>query len=362
MVGKREAKCGVVTRRKGEDVHLHVESDANGAKVTWDGVQLCGHVWSCPVCATRIRAQRRDEVVQSLLAQRGTWRMLTLTVRHNVAHDAKPLVDGVYNAIKAWRKNGTVARWWRENVKASVRVVEITWGTRTGWHPHVHLMVCGPSEITKTEAKKLSDAWRSAVVAELGDEHEPWQQPAGEAYDPTLDVGCKWGEKPLDTSDEHDVANRAARYVAKCGVEIVQEKKTGRELGRMTVWELAANATMRPDLWLEYCAATKGHRMLEENRGAKEARRKYAEEFLGVPEDVPAPKSVTRIAVSADELAAIRQLEVQFPRTLPDLHRCLIGSSDPKEAYSRWILEAFAKLARLGTLYPHAEPESRAPG
>lgn len=241
-----------------------VEIQCEDGHARFAGIFRCGSVWSCPVCALRIHAQRAAEVAQAI----HWWGMdrvilMTLTLRHQAGNDLRWLSRQL---SKAWIRVQQ-SRWWRGTrdkksgeylggfkqdvgIEHTIRVSEVTHGSN-GWHPHLHmaLFVRNPGELDlETNLERLREQWSRVVSSMLGRTHEP------------NDHGAHLG--PCHRED----------YLTKLGLEIAWSRsKTGR--GR-TIWELMADLARTRSardaaLWREYSEAYKGQRQLTWSLGLK---------------------------------------------------------------------------------------------
>lgn len=216
-------------------------------RAAFKGVKICGNVWGCPVCASRISQGRRAEM-NTLLA----WGrekslipvMLTLTARHGLEDRLQDMLDAMKKAKRRLRQR---AEWRRLPVVGTVTATEVTHGTRNGWHPHFH-------EIVLLEASDEAEAL--AMVAPLGD---AWRASL-RAY------GLDGAEVAFDAQG----AGSAGDYVAKWGVaeEITMTNakngKAGKQGRGRSPRELVRLAGAGDDdarnLWLEFFSATSGKR------------------------------------------------------------------------------------------------------
>lgn len=113
-----------------------------GGAVHVKGVQRCGSVWACPACAPVVREHRAAEVdagIANALAAGMFVYFVTATVQHKLRDD----LSDVYKLVRgAWSKtmSGRAAADWRTatGFVGAIRVVEVTYSDRNGWHPHVH--------------------------------------------------------------------------------------------------------------------------------------------------------------------------------------------------------------------------------
>lgn len=235
---------------------------SGGAYVT--GLETCGSVWTCPVCAGKIAETRRGEVAKALSRHKGAGGhvyMMTLTVPHHGYETARRLREGV---AEAWRKCIAGKAWTKRRDAfeiAFIRSLEITHG-KNGWHPHLHVLVL-TRDLDEAEAADLSawlfDRW-AKTTKRLG----------------LGDVSARGFQFERTDSEE-----AAGEYVAKWGTdaqfgvdcEIAKAHvKVSRKGGR-TPWQILADA-MDGDpasvmLFREYAAAFKGARHLTWSKGLK---------------------------------------------------------------------------------------------
>lgn len=227
--------------------------------------------------------------------------------------------------MRAWRRmrqRGSVQRVWKKRVFASVRAVEVKHGAH-GWHPHLHLLVL-TTGWTDEEKQLLVDAWRDAVLDELGERAEPDEF-----------VGLKWS-KPRANS-----GGAAAHYLAKLGLEMTHVRNKGRGFvgDSRTQWDIARDAaaemkiakqrdevidiTAMPNvrLWREYETAMKGVRCIEmDDRMAAMAKRgaeKIAAEEQG--DDIGHAVASVRVRLDAIDFRAIRRVERHDPLALKNI-------------------------------------------
>lgn len=254
----RVRRCGRV-RVGGGHVGVRCEGDVSGLS----GLETCGSVWSCPVCAAKVAARRSEEIREAVEAwegQGGQAALLTLTMRHHRGHG----LVGLWDALAyAWGAVTSGRAWvdWRERagIVGWVRVVEVTYG-RNGWHVHVHaLLLLGGGVDAGTVAAlraSLVERWARAL-ARRG--HEAW------------DVG-----QDLRLVDGPTASRDLSRYVTKgdVGLELVgaQTKDAGETA---PVWELLARVADDGDadaldLWHEWEAASRGRRQIAWSVGLRD--------------------------------------------------------------------------------------------
>lgn len=242
--------------RSGVGVMLKTYDESRRA--SFDGVQRCGSVWHCPVCAKVISARRRDEMNTALSVVRaaGGWPVLmTLTARHG-RRDA--LADLLDRMKRAWRRMKQRRDWKRFKADYSgltITATEVTHGRRHGWHPHFHIIVIltgvdsEAASVALVEA--LRPAWMSAMAAEGLDGN-------GAAFDvrgagAAGDYVAKWGAaEELSFGDA-----KAARKGNRTPLQLLDAAADGDAEARR--------------LWAVYAAAFKGRNQLVWSPGLKAA-------------------------------------------------------------------------------------------
>lgn len=171
-------------------------------------LQVCGSVWSCPVCSARINTVRSADIAAAVSAWHtptvygplpkngpavrhhgGRIVFLTLTMRHKRGQELEDLWTRGISA--AWGASTSGSGWVNDQQKYGVwvpreiktgkkagetvwgfrvgyaRVVETTYGAN-GWHVHIHALLFVRPDITGKEAMALADSmysrWSAALV------------------------------------------------------------------------------------------------------------------------------------------------------------------------------------------------------
>lgn len=248
---ERVKRCG--RHRHSQTVDIH--RSAKGAHFV--GVETCGSVWHCPVCAARIAEQRRDEVAQVIEGATeagGAAYMLTLTMRHNrrdkLGYLKAAIADG-------WRK-AQARRSYRVfkakfGVTGTIRAIEVTHGHENGWHPHLHILFITKRVFDSDEMAEvqtiLFDLWADVLNSLTG------RYVALDALD----------FRPAKASD----------YVTKWGADRELVKGQQKEgWGSMSPWQLleafSAGNKRAGRLFKEYAATFKGAQQLTWSKGLKD--------------------------------------------------------------------------------------------
>lgn len=235
------------------------------------GLETCASIWSCPVCAAKIRNHRSDEVSTGLaqhIANGGGALLVTLTLPHQAADKlAKTitLVSDGFRAVNAGR--GYADDRAAFGILGHIRAFEVTHGVN-GWHPHLHVIVCLDRRATVDAADALQARWQARWDRWL----RRMRWPA------SLDkVGVHVARVRRD-------AAAVGAYVAKLqegekldrsvGNEVTRaDLKSGRK-GSRVPFEILADFGSDGladdlDLWHEYQLATKGRSAIRWSKGLR---------------------------------------------------------------------------------------------
>lgn len=212
----RTAKC---LRIRAFNSEVQVWKHHEHGTAAYAGLQTCGSVWACPVCAAKIAERRRVELQTALALHRagvgiagggaGTAFLLTLTTPHQKTDKLSELL--------AMQTKATLRFWADRSVKAilkemgcigHVRALEVTHGRRSpqnnGWHPHYHnLLFCGSG----VDLARFDDAQRKDWAVRL---YLRWA---------ACCVRSGLGEPSFAHGLKLDNGTEAANYAAKWGLE-----------------------------------------------------------------------------------------------------------------------------------------------
>ena len=227
-------------------------------KAFYTGLQVCGRVWSCPVCSAKIAERRRVELTTATTlakAQGIQVMLLTLTVPHGLGDDLGTMLDRMCHA---WRKTSKerrgIAIRKALDVKGTIRALEVTHG-KNGWHPHFHVLLFVGQGVT---AEQIFEAYAPL-----------WQ---------TVCVKSGLPEPSLAHGTRVDDGSYAAAYVGKWGLEAEMtrghSKKGGH--GSLTPFDLLrcyldSKCKQSARLFLDYLEAFKGRRQLYWSNGLRGA-------------------------------------------------------------------------------------------
>lgn len=262
----RTAKC-LRIRAHNSDVQVWKSTEYKTAQ--YAGLQTCGSVWACPVCAAKIAERRRVEVLAAMTAHKmagGCVNLLTLTTPHQRKDDLGELLEKQSVALRRFWSDKTVKAVFQEmGTIGQIRALEVTHGRRSphnnGWHPHYHVLMFGGSgvDLARFDVPQMKDwsvrlylRWAAVCVrAGLGE--------------PSFEHGLKL----------HD-GSKAAAYAAKWGLEDEMTKgHTKKALHGETPFDfLRAYLADGQDkqaaaLFQEFAQVFKGKRQLHWSKGLK---------------------------------------------------------------------------------------------
>ena len=231
----------------------------------YGNLMVCGMVWTCPPCASRISERRREEiekVVERHIEETGgKVFMITLTFPHGAEDDLKKMLKRLRKALKRLKGSRRMGKLRKLlEVVGTIRALEVTWGTLNGWHPHVHeIWLLGP-EFDEEDLEGLQEEllllWCRAC------KNSGFSEP--DAY------------HGVDVTTGEDLAGYMAKW--GMGAELTKANiKRGKE-GRYTPWDLLrwyddTGDEQAAELFQEYAQAFYDARQLVWSRGLKERYR-----------------------------------------------------------------------------------------
>jgi len=206
--------------------HVEVQYVARTGSAHYAGLQTCGSVWMCPICASKITERRKLEVEKAVKgAKEIGYRviMLTYTFRHKREDNLKEQLVRMAHAFKLMNSgDASQARRAKYSVLGTIRALEVTHSEWHGWHPHTHVLMFVPND---TDIESLESEYRTA-----------WKESAAKAG---LD---------MDVHGFHleSCNDKVANYIAKYGTEpsektLAAYDKGWNESSELTKWQLKGN-------------------------------------------------------------------------------------------------------------------------
>lgn len=245
-----------------QDIYITLNNSESASSAGLAGLQTCGSICSCPVCATNKMVEYGQDIRKALIfAEQQNLRpiMLTLTARHTRQMTLKYFKDAFKDAWNFFQRQ----RKWKE-IKALMKIQhmiasrEITHGDN-GWHYHMHILFFVPvssvhhaSSVTK-ESSGIQKTWMQSLEANNLD-----------ALD---EIAAKLSGK-----------NASDTYLAKLGFEISDSgdlafELTGNENKGKTVFDLLEMAHYgdigAESLYVEYVNEMQGHNWITFSHGFK---------------------------------------------------------------------------------------------
>lgn len=236
----------------------------------YSGLQTCGSVWTCPVCAAKIAERRRAEVLAAMTAHKaagGCVNLLTLTAPHQRSDDLAELLTKQAAAVGSFWKDKSVRQIMAEmGTLGQIRAWEVTHGRRSaqnnGWHPHFHVLLFSGSgvDLARFDKAQMRD-WAVRLYLRWAAKCK-----AAGLGEPSFAHGLKL-----------DDGTKAAAYATKWGLEDEMTRghtKKGKEGGETPFDLLRSFLADKSDkqaaaLFQVYAGAFKGKRQLHWSHGLK---------------------------------------------------------------------------------------------
>lgn len=238
-------------------------------KAFFDGLQTCGNVWTCPVCAAKVQERRRLEIAEAMenFYQAGDRQavMVTFTFPHKKFMKLKDLLTKQADGFTILRKGKQWDKFKAKNCfEGLIRSLEVTHG-KNGWHPHTHELWFINREIDELAFTEfVQEKWKRACIKSgLLDENNSKELKAFELHGVDIKFNCKASDylAKVDHKDNLKSYWGADREIAKAS------SKNNKEGKGMHPFQLAIDN--KYDLFIEYVNAIKGKAQLFWSRGLK---------------------------------------------------------------------------------------------
>lgn len=305
--------CGRVTHTGGGPT-LRVTGAAGSRVAGLAGLQSCGSVWSCPVCARKIGARRAEEirqVVTGAFAAGGGAVLVTLTLRH---HAGQPLRASWDAARYAWSRVTSGRRYAAEVERFGLlgwaAVIEVTHGEAHGWHPHLHVLVLFDRPVSEETAEVMACRWWMRWEAALG----------RKGYTAVANRG---GLDARLVSPDDSAGSALGTYLSKLAHEVTgAHTKDGRH-GNRTPFAilrdgLATGLADDIEAWWQWEQASHGRKQLTWSKGTRErfglggelTDEEIAEQDLASADLVALPPETWRVVRPvAEQLLTVAEVE-----------------------------------------------------
>lgn len=115
-------------------------------KFSFGGLKTCGCISQCSCCYMKV-ADKKKHLSNSYFtahAENGCLIVFaTLTVRHNLSDSLKSVLNRLVSANSAmWKHRKIRSVKEKYGYKGYARVLEVPYGFKNGWHPHMHYSLC----------------------------------------------------------------------------------------------------------------------------------------------------------------------------------------------------------------------------
>lgn len=310
-----------------ETVEVHKAKE--GKTAFYKGLQVCGSVWMCPVCASRISEERKRELLAGIQAWHGSMVMVTYTLSHNRSMKLFDIISAELEAYRALKSGGAFMAlrdeyYWH----GSVRSLEITYGAN-GWHPHIHELVFVSNGKTKILDSVYTGGLKGAIFRH-------WKKALNHkgygadfthgldvttAKDTVADYVAKWGKEPINP--EWSVSAEIAK-------QPVKQARKGGLTPTAILFDYGEGVPGMRELWREYAYAMKGRNQLVWSRGMRDELGIGKEKSDGeLAADVPA-SSILLASLNKEQWKIILKAEA---RSKVLYH----AANDDEAAFSQWL-------------------------
>ena len=185
----RVINCG--RDKIGSKTDVEIWKSNKDGECNFHKVQVCGSVWTCPVCSAKINRVRQDQIQRCYNAfeqqEQSDCMMITFTIRHGISDQLSDTLSMMKEAFRLLQRTSiykeiaghTITRQ-KDGQKILKRVpslydfvgrisaTEMTHG-RSGWHPHMHQLWFFDRTLTSTEIESLRaglfSAWEACCTA-----------------------------------------------------------------------------------------------------------------------------------------------------------------------------------------------------
>lgn len=236
-----------------------------GKRAHYTGLMVCGSVWVCAVCATRITEERRQELSRAIEVSGMSYYLITYTIRHGLKDSLPNMLNNMLNAFRKL-KSGKSWQHLQEDYGwvGSIKSLEVTHGAN-GWHPHQHELVLLDQKLSKSAQNGLQSdlraKWRAVLLRSGLDASWDYGVDLRGASQDVENYVAKFGHQPIETgwTITHELTK--------------QPTKKAKQSGRSPAQLLSdyGNGDIRAGrLWRDYAMAFRGKKQLVWSKGLRE--------------------------------------------------------------------------------------------
>ncbi|MBX3036761.1 MAG: hypothetical protein KF758_07595 [Anaerolineales bacterium] len=258
---ERVAKCFRVPIK----IFIRVLKSKQFNRARYDGttIVICGSVWHCPVCASKITEYRRKELQAAIDKSKEMGLsvfLVTFTLQHTNKDKLIDVRTYLGDALRKTKSGGWNQRFIKKfQIIGNVTSTEVTHGFEFGWHFHKHILYFSKRKIQENERAEIENLISLRYRQKIFE--------LGRYAHPIHGVNVKIGYSNI------------ADYVAKYGHEKKSDWSLAAEITKsfsknsenITAFELLdyENNTDKENLYREYAEAMKGARQLRWSPGLR---------------------------------------------------------------------------------------------
>lgn len=249
-------------------------------KAYYSGLMVCGSIWHCPVCASRISEHRKNELTRAVNDWTGGVLMVTYTASHKISTPLREILGAVTDGVRAFKSGEAFQKIKsRYGWMGSVKALEVTYG-QNGWHPHVHELTFTTNPLNEERLEQLEIELRGHWIAILGRHGYVASTQRGlvvsdDHYDLTRYI-AKFGHEPKVSKEQWKNKWSIAHEVTKA---VVKTAKQGGRTPNQLLIDYITGDDEAADAWREYAICFKGKKQLTWSNGLRK--------LLGIGEEKP---------------------------------------------------------------------------
>ena len=264
----RVCYCGKL--RISEKMPVGVRYDSAKKRASYDNIQYCGSVWTCPDCSKKVSLAKKELVAKAVTSANAKGMhvaMLTLTIPHYLGDDLKDLLSKMKKAKNYLFTNRNSREWFADQfpLVGEITATEVKYSDRNGFHPHLHILLFLNREYQKEDIERIE-----------GEIYEFWAEKCVKRG-----LGKPSRKHGVDLKMEKTGEQTYASYIAKWGLasELTQSHmKIGKKnMSSLTMWEVLDLAQMEVStsdkysrIFRTYAKAFKGARQIRPSNGLLE--------------------------------------------------------------------------------------------
>jgi len=261
LPGERVSKC--LRHRIPIKARVEIWRSEKFKKAHYKNLMVCGSVWMCPVCASKITERRRVELEKVIQEKKFQKVMVTFTLQHKSWESLARLYQGLSESFRNIKSGRSWEVFEQEaGIIASIRGSEITWGKESGWHPHFHVVF-----FLERKSKKITREYKDWFAAEITQKYAEKVAKKGFYVSPEYGVKVSF--------DQDHVSAYAAKWgmdqeLAKSPVKMAKGEnltpfqmllESAKDSGQKELFE---------NLFREYAGTMKSKKQLVWSKGARE--------------------------------------------------------------------------------------------